>query len=57
MTETSQYTNKHILVMGLGVHGGGLGVARFMARQGAHVRVTDLRAADKMQELHRCVGE
>lgn len=35
--------------MGLGVHGGGLGVAGFMARNGANVRVTDLRAADKMQ--------
>jgi UDP-N-acetylmuramoylalanine--D-glutamate ligase len=39
-----------VLVMGLGVHGGGLGVARFMARNGAEVRVTDLRTADKMQE-------
>jgi UDP-N-acetylmuramoylalanine--D-glutamate ligase len=36
--------------MGLGVHGGGLGVVRFMARNGAQVRVTDLRTADKMQE-------
>ena len=44
------YTNKNILVMGLGVHGGGLGVARFMARNGANVRVTDLRTADKMQD-------
>jgi UDP-N-acetylmuramoylalanine--D-glutamate ligase len=43
------YTDKNILVMGLGVHGGGLGVARYMARNGAHVRVTDLRTADKMQ--------
>ncbi len=29
--------------MGLGVHGGGLGVARFLAEQGAIVTVTDLR--------------
>src|SRR5947209_1133366 len=43
------YTNKNILVMGLGVHGGGLGVVRFMARNGANVRVTDLRTADKMR--------
>jgi UDP-N-acetylmuramoylalanine--D-glutamate ligase len=41
---------RRVLVMGLGVHGGGLGVVRFMARNGAEVRVTDLRAADKMQE-------
>ncbi|HYP39926.1 MAG TPA: UDP-N-acetylmuramoyl-L-alanine--D-glutamate ligase [Chloroflexia bacterium] len=43
------YIGKNILVMGLGVHGGGLGVARFMARNGANVRVTDLRTADRMQ--------
>jgi len=46
----SLYEGKRILVMGLGVHGGGLGVARFMARQGAYVRVTDLRPADKMRD-------
>src|SRR4051812_32361842 len=45
----SPYKGKSILVMGLGVHGGGLGVARFMARNGANVRVTDLRTPDKMQ--------
>lgn len=44
-----QFSGKNVLVMGLGVHGGGLGVARFMASHGANVRVTDLRTADKMQ--------
>jgi len=34
---------KKIVVMGLGVHGGGLGVARFCAEAGADVVVTDLR--------------
>ena len=43
------YRGKNILVMGLGVHGGGLGAARFMARNGANVRVTDLRTADMMR--------
>jgi UDP-N-acetylmuramoylalanine--D-glutamate ligase len=37
---------KRILVMGLGVHGGGLGVARFLVAQGAEVTVTDLRGAE-----------
>ncbi len=32
-------------VMGLGVHGGGLATAQFLARHGARVTVTDLRAA------------
>jgi UDP-N-acetylmuramoylalanine--D-glutamate ligase len=35
--------DKRVLVMGLGVHGGGLGVARFLVEQGAIVTVTDLR--------------
>jgi UDP-N-acetylmuramoylalanine--D-glutamate ligase len=49
-TTSSDYSGKNVLVMGLGVHGGGLGVARFMARNGANVRVTDLRTADKMRD-------
>ncbi len=34
--------------MGLGLFGGGVGVAQFLARQGAHVTVTDLRNADEL---------
>lgn len=40
---------KRALVMGLGVHGGGLGVARFLAGQGAEVTVTDLRGAEALR--------
>jgi UDP-N-acetylmuramoylalanine--D-glutamate ligase len=36
-----QLRGKHVLVMGLGVHGGGLGVARWLLGQGAVVTVTD----------------
>lgn len=36
---------KHVLVMGLGVHGGGLGTTQFLIEQGAEVTVTDLRSA------------
>jgi UDP-N-acetylmuramoylalanine--D-glutamate ligase len=35
--------------MGLGVHGGGLGVARFLVGQGADVTVTDLRTPAQLQ--------
>jgi UDP-N-acetylmuramoylalanine--D-glutamate ligase len=35
------FRDRKILVMGLGVHGGGLGVARWLLRQGAQVTVTD----------------
>lgn len=40
---------KHALVMGLGVHGGGLGVARFLAQQGAEVTITDLRSPEALR--------
>ena len=45
----SEFRNKNVLVMGLGVHGGGLGVVRWMAQQGAQIRITDLRTADILQ--------
>ncbi|HEX9442339.1 MAG TPA: UDP-N-acetylmuramoyl-L-alanine--D-glutamate ligase [Roseiflexaceae bacterium] len=41
--------SKRALVMGLGVHGGGLGVARFLVGQGADVTITDLRGPDLLK--------
>lgn len=46
----SNYAGKRVLVLGLGVHGGGAGVARFLAGQGARVTVTDLRPKEKLLE-------
>ncbi|NWG19185.1 MAG: UDP-N-acetylmuramoyl-L-alanine--D-glutamate ligase [Chloroflexi bacterium] len=43
-----EFEGKRALVMGLGVHGGGVGVARFLASRGAHVTVTDLRHPDAL---------
>jgi UDP-N-acetylmuramoylalanine--D-glutamate ligase len=40
---------KRVLVFGLGVHGGGLGVARWLVKQGAQVTVTDLKRAEELQ--------
>ncbi|CAN5382109.1 UDP-N-acetylmuramoyl-L-alanine--D-glutamate ligase [soil metagenome] len=40
---------KRVTVLGLGVHGGGIGVARFFAEQGAIVTVTDAKPADALQ--------
>ncbi|MCZ6812291.1 MAG: Mur ligase family protein, partial [Planctomycetota bacterium] len=39
---------KRVTLMGLGRFGGGVGVARWMAEQGAHVLVTDLLSAEKL---------
>lgn len=43
-----EFKNKKITVMGLGLFGGGVGVAQFLARQGARVTVTDLRNATEL---------
>lgn len=47
---------KRVLVMGLGLHGGGLGVTRWLAQQGARVTVTDLKKPEDLratlEQLH-----
>ena len=43
-----EFKNKKITVMGLGLFGGGVGVAKFLARQGARVTVTDLRNTEEL---------
>lgn len=37
------FKNKKILIMGLGLHGGGVGVAKFFSEIGCQVTVTDLK--------------
>jgi UDP-N-acetylmuramoylalanine--D-glutamate ligase len=44
------FQNKKVLVMGLGLHGGGVGVAKFFCKQGAHVLVTDLKTQKQLKE-------
>lgn len=39
------FKDKRVTVMGLGVHGGGLGAAKWLMRHGARLTVTDLRDA------------
>ena len=51
------YTGMRALVMGLGVHGGGAGVARFLARRGADVTVTDLQPASSLEASIAAVAE
>lgn len=41
--------DKRVLVFGLGVHGGGVGVAKWLVKQGARVTVTDLKSAEQLQ--------
>ena len=42
--------NKKVVVMGLGLHGGGAGVAKFFCKQGASVLVTDLKTNEQLKE-------
>ena len=42
------FQNKTVTVMGLGGFGGGIGVVRFLAEQGAKIVVTDLRSAKEL---------
>ncbi|TLD42434.1 MAG: UDP-N-acetylmuramoylalanine--D-glutamate ligase [Candidatus Jettenia ecosi] len=49
-----EFKNKKITVMGLGSFGGGVGVAQFLAKQGALVTITDLR---NMPELSSSIKQ
>ncbi len=42
------YKDKKVTVMGLGLFGGGVGVAKFLVTQGADVTVTDLKSAEEL---------
>lgn len=41
---------KKVVVMGLGLHGGGVGVAKFFAKKGNEVLVTDLKKKEDLKE-------
>lgn len=43
------YAGKKVLVMGLGLQGGGVGVARFFAELGARVKVTDKKTTEDLR--------
>ncbi|MBI2644896.1 UDP-N-acetylmuramoyl-L-alanine--D-glutamate ligase [Candidatus Uhrbacteria bacterium] len=47
--EPSDFFGKHVVVMGLGLHGGGQAVAQWLYAKGARVCVTDLRSEEDLQ--------
>ncbi|MDR3170357.1 MAG: UDP-N-acetylmuramoyl-L-alanine--D-glutamate ligase [Treponema sp.] len=57
----SGYAGMRVLVMGLGLHGGGLESVRYLARHGAELTVTDLRdervLAPSLEQLEALIGE
>ena len=44
----TDFRGKRVTVMGLGSFGGGIGAVRFLAQQGAHVTVTDLKPVGEL---------
>lgn len=44
------FKNKKVVIMGLGLHGGGVGAAKFFCKQGADVLITDLKTKDQLKE-------
>jgi len=44
------FKDKKVVIMGLGLHGGGVGVAKFFAKQGADVLVTDLKTKSQLKK-------
>jgi UDP-N-acetylmuramoylalanine--D-glutamate ligase len=47
--DEENWNGKRVTVMGLGSFGGGIGLAAYLAKQGATVLVTDLRPAEDLQ--------
>jgi UDP-N-acetylmuramoylalanine--D-glutamate ligase len=52
-TASRELAGARILVMGLGLHGGGLATAEYCRRHGAHVTVTDVKPAERLQKTLR----
>jgi len=48
-SNTGRFAGKRCLVMGLGRHGGGVAVTRWLAERGAMVTVTDLASAETLE--------
>ena len=44
------FKNKRITIMGLGLHGGGVGIAKFFYKQGAKILITDLKTETQLKE-------
>jgi len=47
--ELGDFKNKKVTVMGVGLHGGGIGVIKFLAAQGAKILATDLKRKEDLK--------
>jgi UDP-N-acetylmuramoylalanine--D-glutamate ligase len=46
--DINYFKGKKITVMGLGLHGGGVGIVQFLARHGARLIVTDIKSKEQL---------
>ncbi len=49
-SRTDTWQHKRVTIMGLGSFGGGVGLARYLALQGANVTVTDLQSGEQLED-------
>lgn len=52
----TNWRDKKVLIMGLGLHGGGLAATKYFLKRGAKVTVTDLRSAEVLKPTLRKLG-
>lgn len=52
----TELKDKHVLVMGLGRFGGGLGVARYLLKEARHVTINDLASPEQLGETLSSLG-
>ncbi|MBU3896045.1 UDP-N-acetylmuramoyl-L-alanine--D-glutamate ligase [Patescibacteria group bacterium] len=50
MKKEMLFSGKKVTIMGLGLHGGGVGVAKFFAKEGADVLITDLKTKKELEK-------
>ncbi len=48
--DVQNVAGKKVLIVGLGLQGGGVGAARFFAKRGANVTITDLKTESELKE-------
>ncbi len=57
MDQSYTLNNAKVLVMGLGRFGGGLGITRYLLRQGAHVTINDRSTREELRVPLEILGE
>src|SRR5712691_6976986 len=51
------FSGRKVLILGVGILGGGIGMARYCAEHGAELRITDMRSADQLQPALRALQD